>query len=216
MTGRRPVIRWGLRMFRREWSRQLLVLALLAVAVAAAVGSITIAHNTLPADNSQFGSANARFNFDSSDPGKLRAGLAAARRSFGTIDVIAHRSVAVPGSVEKLDFRAEDPAGAYSAALLALRGGSYPARANEVAVTDGVAKLLRLRIGSTLALDRRRTVVGIVENPRKLNDEFALVSPSSISAPDYVAVLARTTAEPAKIFGTGPSTIPALTSMELS
>ena len=40
--------------------------------------------------------------------------------------------------------------------------------------------LLRLDIGSTLALDgRRRTVVGIVENPRKLSDEFALVSPSS-------------------------------------
>ena len=50
--------------------------------------------------------------------------------------------------------------------------------AGEVAVTDGVAKLLRLELGSTLALDgRRRTVVGIVENPRKLSDEFALVSP---------------------------------------
>ena len=54
-----------------------------------------------------------------------------------------------------------------------------PARSH---VTDGVAESLRLEIGSTLALDgRRRTVVGIVENPSKLSDEFALVAPSSAS-----------------------------------
>ena len=41
-----------------------------------------------------------------------------------------------------------------------------------------------------MALDgRRRTVVGIVENPRKLSEEFALVTPSSASAVDYVTVL---------------------------
>jgi putative ABC transport system permease protein len=59
----------------------------------------------------------------------------------------------------------------------------------EVAVTDGVAESLRLEFGSTLALDgRRRTVVGIVENPSKLSDEFALVSPSSAS-PEVVDLL---------------------------
>ena len=61
--------------------------------------------------------------------------------------------------------------------------------AGEVAVTDGVAESLRLEVGSTLALDgRRRTVVGIVENPSRLSDEFALVSPSSAS-PDVVDLL---------------------------
>src|SRR5262249_59806992 len=53
-----------------------------------------------------------------------------------------------------------------------------------------VAKLFRLQLGSTLALDgHRRTVVGIVENPRKLSDEFALVSPSSAGTSDAVTVL---------------------------
>ena len=52
-----------------------------------------------------------------------------------------------------------------------------------------MAELLRLDIGSTLALDGRRRVVGIVENPRKLSDEFALVSPSSAGAAHYVTVL---------------------------
>ena len=37
-------------MFRREWRRQLLVIALLTVAVAAAIGSVTIAYNSGGAD----------------------------------------------------------------------------------------------------------------------------------------------------------------------
>ncbi len=123
------------------------------------------------------------------DPRELQAGLEAARRSFGTIDIIGHRSVPVPGSVETVDYRSQTPGGAYGGELLALRRGSYPVRPGQVAVTDGVAESLRLEIGSTLALDgRRRTVVGIVENPSKLSDEFALVSPSSADA-DLVDVL---------------------------
>ena len=81
-----------------------------------------------------------------------------------------------------MDYRSQDPGGAYGGELLALRQRQLPGGAREVAVTDGVAESLRLEIGSTLALDgRRRTVVGIVENPSKLSDEFALVSPSSAS-----------------------------------
>jgi putative ABC transport system permease protein len=190
VAARRAVIRWGLRLYRREWRQQILVLALLAIAVAAAVGSITIVHNTGPDDNFEFGSATVVFKFDGSDPGKLEAGLTLAKESFGTTDIIAHRSVAVPGGVETVDFRAQDPNSAFG--VLALRQGSYPAGPGQVAVTDGVAELLRLDLGSDLALDgRRRTVVGIVENPHKLSDEFALVSPSSAGAAEYVNVLAQ-------------------------
>jgi putative ABC transport system permease protein len=170
-------------MFRREWRQQLLVLTLLTVAVTAAIGSITIAYNSVPADNSDFGSANTVLTLDPSDPRKLQAALDSATNVFGTFDVIGHRSVSVPGSVETVDYRSQAPGGTYTGELLALRSGSYPVAPREVAVTDGVAESLRLEIGSTLALDgRRRTVVGIVENPRKLSDEFALVSPSSASA----------------------------------
>jgi putative ABC transport system permease protein len=219
VAARRAVIRWALRLFRREWRQQILVLALLSVAVAAAIGSITIVHHIGPADNSDFGSANTSLEFDGSDPRKLEAGVAAARRSFGTIDVIAHRSVDVPGSVEPLDYRAQEPGGAYAGELLALRSGSYPTKRGEVAVTDGVAELLRLEIGSTLALDgRRRTVVGIVENPRKLNDEFALVSPSSAGAADYVTVLVDTpedSAEFRSFFGPDDDAPSALAGMSI-
>ena len=45
-------------MFRREWRQQLLVVTLLTFAVAAAVCSITVAHNTSHADDAEFGSAS--------------------------------------------------------------------------------------------------------------------------------------------------------------
>src|SRR5262245_2241440 len=190
LPARRALVRWAWRMFRREWRQQLLVVTLLTVAVAAAVASITLVYNSSAADNAKFGSANRLLKFDGTDPGKLEAGVASARKWFGTIDVIAHRSLAVPGSGETVDFRAQDPRGPYGGELLAVRRGSYPTGPGQVALTDGVAKLLRLRIGSTLALDgRRRTVVGIVENPRKLSDEFALVTPQSAGTPDQVTVL---------------------------
>jgi putative ABC transport system permease protein len=190
VAARRVVIRWAGRMFRREWRQQLLVVTLLSVAVAAAVGSVTIACNTAPADDAEFGAASSLLRFDGGDPRKLAAGLAAAEKRFGTTDVIGHRSVAVPGGVETVDFRAQDPHGAYGRELLALRRGRYPAGPREVAVTDGVAELLRLDMGATLSLDGpRRTVVGIVENPRKLSDEFALVSRASAGAPDHVTLL---------------------------
>jgi putative ABC transport system permease protein len=190
VAARRAVIRWAGRMFRREWRQQLLVVTLLAVAVAAAIGSMTIASNSgARADNAEFGSASWQLRFEGSDPRKLQAGLEAARKAFGTIDVIAHRSVPVPGGLETVDYRAQNPDGAYGGELLAVLRGSYPTGPNQAAVTDGVAESLRLEIGSTLALDgRRRTVVGIVENPRKLSDEFALLAPSSAGA-DHVAVL---------------------------
>jgi putative ABC transport system permease protein len=204
-----------MRMFRREWRQQLLVLTLLTVGVAAAIGSITIVHNAAPADNSEFGSANALLTFDGSDPRSLQAGLAAARRAFGTIDVVAHRSVGVPGSVETVDYRAQDPGGAYGRGLLALRRGSYPTGPRQVAVTDGVAELLRLDIGTTLTLDgRRRTVVGIVENPRKLSDEFALVSRSS-AHPDYVNALVDASDQTIESFFGPGANPPALGSVQI-
>jgi putative ABC transport system permease protein len=195
VAARRAVVRWAWRMFRREWRRQILVIALLTVAVAAAIGSVTIAYNAAAADDAEFGSANHLIRFDGTDPRKLEAGLAAARDRFGTTDVIGHRSLDVPGSVDPVEFRSQAPRGPYGDARLALRRGSYPDRPGQVAVTDGVATLLGLEIGEPLALDgRRRRVVGVVENPRDLSDEFALVTPTSARAPDEVTVLVEASA----------------------
>ena len=198
-AARRPLIRWAWRLFRREWRQQVLVIALVTVAVAAAVAGITIAYNSGPLDYAEFGSASAIFELDGADPRKLESSLADAEKSFGTTDVIGHGSLPVPGSTETVEFRAQDPRGPY--APLALRRGSYPEGPSRVAVTDGVATLLGLELGETLTLDgRRRTVVGIVENPRQLSDEFALVSPSSAGAPDTVTVLVDADSEAVDAF----------------
>jgi putative ABC transport system permease protein len=199
LAARRPLIRWAWRLFRREWRQQILVIALLAVAVAAAVCGITIAHNSGPLDYAEFGSASALLELDAADPRKLEASLAAAEKRFGTTDVIGHRSLPVPGGVDTVEFRAQEPRGPY--APLALRRGNYPDGPSQVAVTDGVAALLGLEIGKTLVLDgRRRNVVGIVENPRELSDEFALVSPSSARAPETVTVLVDADDEAVRAF----------------
>ena len=190
VAARRAVVRWAWRMFRREWRQQMLVVALLTIAVAAAIGSITLVYNTSPAFDGEFGSASGLLKFDGSDPQALAAALASVEESFGTTDVIGHRKVPVPGGVETVDFRSQDPAGSYGGDLLALRRGSYPAGPGQVALTEGVAELLNVELGAMLDLDgRRRTVVGIVENPLDLSDEFALLARSSAVAPQNVTVL---------------------------
>ena len=45
IVARRAVIRWGWRLFRREWRQQLLVLGLLTVAVAAAIWGTSVVTN---------------------------------------------------------------------------------------------------------------------------------------------------------------------------
>jgi putative ABC transport system permease protein len=206
VAARRAVVRWAWRMFRREWRQQILVVALLIVAVAAAIASVTIAYNAGAEENAEFGSANGLLRFDGTDPAKLEAGLAATRDRFGTIDVIGHRSLRVPGGVDKVEFRSQDPHGPYGDARLALLRGSYPRGAGQVAVTDGVATLLGLEIGDPLGLDgRRRTVVGVVENPGDLSDEFALVSPSSAGAPDHATVLVGADTDSVDAFMDGPA-----------
>ena len=116
--------------------------------------------------------------------------VAAGEEWFGTVDAIGHRAVAVPGSVDTLDYRAQDPDGPYGSPLLDLRDGRYPASDDEVAVTDGVADTFDAGIGAAFALDGvERTVVGVVENPSDLDDEFALLPPSAIGSSESVTML---------------------------
>jgi putative ABC transport system permease protein len=190
IAARRAVVRWAWRMFRREWRQQILVIALLIVAAGAAIASVTIAYNSGATDDAELGAASYLLRFDGADPNRLEASMEAVRDRFGTIDVISHRSLRVPGSVDPVEFRSQNPRGPYGDARLSLLRGSYPLGPGQVAVTDRVATLLGVEIGETLALDgRRRTVAGTVENPGDLSDEFALVPPSFARAPDEVTVL---------------------------
>jgi putative ABC transport system permease protein len=179
VSARRAVVRWSWRMLRREWRQQALVLALLTAAVAVSVFGATVAYNVTPVPGrAEFGTGDHFVKITASDPDALRGDLAAARDAFGTIDVIGRRRVPVPGSVATVEIRSQDPRGAYGGPMLALRAGRYPAGADEIAITDGVADALRLELGGTFTLDAAaRTVVGVVENPSDLRSEFALAPP---------------------------------------
>jgi putative ABC transport system permease protein len=183
------VARWAWRLFRREWRQQILVLALLTLTVAAAAFSVSAAYDVASPPGPQFGSANHLLQFDGTNPRALAVDIAAARKAFGTIQVIGRRFLPIPGSTQTVEFRAESPHGPYSGPMLALTEGRFPAGPGQVAVTGPLAQTLQLRIGSTLSLDGHQIVTGIVENPSDLNDEFALVSPSGASPAQSVTVL---------------------------
>jgi putative ABC transport system permease protein len=188
--GRRVVIRWARRLLRREWRQQVLVMALLALTVGAAAFGVAAAYNVAALPGPQFGSANYLLQFAGADQKTMAADITAARKAFGTIQVIGRQFVAIPGSAETVEYRALNPRGPYSGPMLALIQGHYPAGAGQVAVTSGVAQSLQVRIGSVLSLPgHRQRVTGIVENPSDLKDQFALVPPSAAGPAQGVTVL---------------------------
>src|SRR5690349_10358630 len=123
LPARRAVIRWAARLLRRDWRQHLLILSLLTVAVAAAVGFTGAAANLSVngGGRTEFGDADHLFRFVKPDPATLDQRLAAAKDWFGAIDPIGHREVSVPGSVDRVDYRVQQPGGPFGRPLLALR-----------------------------------------------------------------------------------------------
>ena len=189
VPARRAVIRWAWRLFRREWRQQLLVLALITVAVGATVVGAAVAVNTPPSAGSGFGTAGDLATFYS--PGRqLTADIATLSSKYGRVDVIENQALTIPGSIESYDLRAQNPHGPFGQPMLSLLSGHYPAAADQVALTPGLASALDLRIGDTYHEgNTARTVTGIVQNPQSLLDEFALVMPGQVTAPTQVDVL---------------------------
>ena len=186
---RRAVVRWAWRMFRREWRQQLIVLGLLIVAVAAATVAIAVATGAPTSTSAEFGTANHLLTIAGS-PSQVDAGIRAAARDLGSIEVIEHQKVTIPGSVNTTDLRSQAPDGTYSRPMLRLDAGSFPVGPGQVAVTAGVASIYQLRIGKSWHENGRAlTVTGIVENPGNWQDQFALVAPGQISAPYEATVL---------------------------
>ena len=181
VAARRAILRWAWRLFRREWRQQLLVLSLLTVVVTATVVGSAAAYNLAGApDDAVFGTAARYLSFDLEDPAALSADLAAAEAALGPTDVVVSQLLPIPGSVDSLELRARDPRGPHAAPMLALLDGRYPAAPSEVAITNEVATTFRLDLGATLNLGGYEwSVVGLVENPNDLAEEFALLAPGA-------------------------------------
>jgi putative ABC transport system permease protein len=197
IPARRAMVRWAWRLFRREWRQQLLIVLLIIVAVAAVVVGAAVAVNTPPPRDAGFGTAHDLASFSLSTPtskapgvtlSHVQAQIATLEQRYGRVQVIANETFNVPGSNETYQLRSQDPHGAYGAPMLQLLSGSYPSGSDQVAVTPGLASELNLSVGDTWP-QGGKTVVGIVQNPQSLLDEFALVPPGQVEQPTQVSVL---------------------------
>ena len=193
VAARRAMIRWAWRLFKREWRQQLLILLLVVVAVAAVVVGAAVATNTPPPADAGFGTAQDLATFTNSgkqpiDLHSVAGQIAALEHRFGTVQVIENETFAVPGSTQTYQLRSQDPHGPYGGPMLQLLSGHYPTGPRQIAVTPGLASELNLSVGDTWPLGGK-TVVGIVQNPQSLLDEFALVPPGQVTSPTQVNVL---------------------------
>ena len=124
-VARRAVVRWAWRLFRREWRRQAQVLALLTLVVAATIAIATGTYNTSGVgDDAEFGTAAHLFRIDGIDAGRHEEAVSAAEEWFGEVGVVATWERPVPGSVERVQYRGQDPDGPFSAPMLAWCGGA--------------------------------------------------------------------------------------------
>jgi len=190
IVARRAVVRWAVRLFRREWRQQLLVLGLLTVAVAVTIwGASTVTNVALPNPNyPTFGTAAVQVTLPGSDP-HLAADIAAIAGRWGPADVIANQDIA-NGTTQPVQLRAENPRGHYKSPLLSLVSGTYPAGPGQVALTSQVASLYGAHAGGTWqAAGTTWRVTGIVQDPSNLADEFALVAPGQVPHPSQVIML---------------------------
>ncbi len=190
IVARRAVVRWGWRLFRREWRQQLLVLGLLTVAVAAAIWGASVVTNVqLPNPNyPTFGTAAAQVTLPGSDP-HLAADIATIAGRWGPADVIENQDIA-NGTTQPVQLRAESPHGHFNSPLLSLVSGTFPAGPGQVALTSQVASLYGAHVGGTWkAVGTTWRVTGIAADPSNLPDEFALVAPGQVLHPSQVIML---------------------------
>jgi len=203
---RRAVVRWAWRLFRREWRQQLLILALITVAVGATILGSAVATNNPPPKNSGFGTAQDSVSFTTYDAHAASV-VASLEHRFGRVELIENETLSIPGSINTYQLRAQDPHGPFSGPMLSLVSGQFPSGAGQVAVTTGVASAFHLSVGDTWRVDGvERQVVGIVENPQSLLDEFALVAPGQVTNPTGATALFDAPGVPLSSIGTNAQT----------
>ncbi len=204
-AARRAIGRWAFRLFVRERRQQVLIVSVIAVAVAAAVFGVAAVYNTPSTSAARFGTAQQRFDVVSTDTTELATRLADARRTLGTIEVIGRLTVPIPGSVDTVDARIQDPKGVYASETVRLRNGRLPEAAPEIAVTANVAQMFDVRIGRTITIaGKPRTVTGIIENPYDLTDDFILVPPAANDTVHTATVFADATSAQLQAFRESP------------
>jgi putative ABC transport system permease protein len=197
LPARRAMLRWAWRLFTREWRQQLLIVLLVTAAVAAIVVGSAVAVNTPPPANAGFGTADDVAIFTVSTPtskgpsqsvANVEAQIASLEHRFGAVQVIENETFSLPGTTQTYQLRSQDPHGPYGGPMLQLLSGHYPTGPDQIAVTPGLASALNIQVGDAWP-QGGKTVVGIVQNPQSLLDEFALVPPGQVTHPTQINAL---------------------------
>ena len=158
--------------------------------------------NNPPPKDAGFGTAPYSVGF-ASDSTKAQTFIAKAQH-LGTVQVIENETFSIPGSINTYQLRAQAAPGPFGGPMLSLLSGHYPSNASQVDVTSGVATAFHLSVGKTWQVGGvTRDVVGIVQNPQSLLDEFALVVPGQVPNPSQVTVLFRVPSGALRTLGKG-------------
>ncbi|MCB0995999.1 MAG: FtsX-like permease family protein [Acidimicrobiales bacterium] len=172
MTRGSVVWRWAARTLLREWRQYVGALAMITLGVALAVGGAVAAFNLVEPAEREVG--RAQFIATSSDPAALMSALDDQGIEYATRSSV---DLAATGTTRRVEVRAFDPEGDVLAPLVDLADGRWPVSANEIAVTDRA--MADVGVGGSLSLAGTTfDIVGRIENPTDLDDEFALAAAS--------------------------------------
>lgn len=181
MAWRTPIYRWNWRMMRRERRQWLLISALLTTTVAVGVGIVTAGFNLAPSPRALQGDASHVLFVEPVE--EAGAVLAAANASFEIAELVTSTSVTPAGSAASVEMRSFDPRGTTTSALVTLVDGRYPRGLDEVAGTIRQIERLGVSLGDTITLSGvRYELVGVVENPERLSEQFFLTVPGRLDA----------------------------------
>ncbi|MGE0877439.1 MAG: FtsX-like permease family protein [Acidimicrobiia bacterium] len=190
VPARRAILRWTWRLLRREWRQQALVVSLMAVSFAAAAYAAVAGYNLDEPQRAFFGDARHRISVSSDDVAAMTAAAGDLAARYSPSETIALGRLTVPGTARSIEVRMREPTARFSGPTVALRSGRLPVAATEVAMTAQAASDLDTSIGAAVVVGGTpRTVVGIVENPGQLSDEFVLALPGAMT-PERFVVLA--------------------------
>lgn len=178
MSARGFVWRWSWRTVRNEWRQYIVILVMITTGVATATAAVVVTYNIVQPPDSVYGTG--QIAIDSPTPDALARELRAADIDYG---VVQRGTIQQDGRRGTIELRAADPANAVTESLFSLREGRWPANENEVGVTDR-ALADQPSIGAMIELDGRTVeVVGVVENPDQLSEEFVFaLAPSSFES----------------------------------
>jgi len=201
VSARLALARWGWRVVRREWRQQLLVLALITVATAAASLGVSLAYNSVPSPSDRVGSATHELGLSAGQGPGMAESIKAAEAVFGTLDVSYAAQGRREGSTDDYTVTDRGESTIFGGETFRLRSGKMPQSAGEAAVAAGRATL-GTDLGDTIDVAGHSfEVVGIGEDPSDLSRSLIVVAPGMVPDPTAAYLLVEATNEQLDRFG---------------